>query len=1409
MKAPECRRAAAVRFWLHSRARLAAAPQLAVGSSTPKPIGLCLTLLGLLVTLSWSSAAESWPSALEVRSVITRPANLPAGGFGPVFALSGGRLTVWQARDWGRVAVFDVPDPAIPTTRAIIDAPDQSHDNPSFGAKLAFLGSDRLFIGNSFTSASAPHDGRIYAYDLATASPQLSYRQAQDPHSAGYFGWEVSIAGDIMVCAQGANAGSWQTRSATLIYRINADRSLTLIGRRDRSDFLVAMGAVVTGDNVAITWSNGTGPGQLEVSRVSRQGGVPAAVPATVTVPLPESAANPIRAQPEGGSSFFRIAAEGNLLAVSHHGAESDAADNRIFLYRIGEGAGGPAVTLAGTLTPPASASAVWGRRLVYAWGHLLVSDPLATIAGQTGRGVVHVYNVDQPATPAAVRTLTSNRPSLSGAYGDFMAFDRATGPNGTLIVGRRTEPGNLGADHDLEVLASGPSRNNSSGLLQGLAARWRLEGNGADDLGLSPGTTQNVTWVTSTPTRNQRLVASFGVGAAAGLTIPKTTAFDLPATGYSIMGWVRSPTYAPAPSPNAYFTLIASQGVGGQQEDAFILRYSSHGLNFQCSSLDNYPNPDPGYRDIKFSNASNEVLVVNNWHHIAVTYDGVRFRGYKDGVELSAAGNTLLNGVAPKRTSRTTTLGMRNNGATGIYDPLNNGMISDVRIYHRGFTGPEIQELYASEAATPQYAITTFNPQPVAAGGQVTLTGTFPTGSVPVIMLENAGSTTAVATLTPGSNSASQVVATVPAGTASGTYGLRVKFGTAGTSVYADLGIQTFVVGAGGGTTPTTGLALFLPFSDQTTDASPARRTITASNVTFGPGPNSTLSRAAYFDGQLSRLDFSPNLASTNELTLSLWIRNTREGPGLGHVFVDWDDAAGNDTGLFVYDSRVVLFANKNGANLGWTSPDQVLRPGAGWRHLIWVMTPTFSILYLDGNLYAQVPQSGSNTGFKLRSNVGYFNYAGGKDYFQGFLSNFRIYERALSAAEVSQLYASESTATPTDSVPSVVTHPADQTLQVGQPLKLLVTAMGSTPLTYQWLRNGNVLTGATNSNYAVANATATDAGTYTVLVQNTVGSIYSNRAAVTVGNPTPTVVAPAITTQPQGRTVDAGMAVTLTVAATGTEPLTYLWLRNGAAVPGATTDSLRIASAGPEDAGTYTARVANEQGAVVSNPAKLEVNQLAVQVSQDPAAPGVGSRVSFTATASPAGTYRHQWLRNGQPVAGQTGATLTMGFVTPANSGAYACVVTNAAGTSLTSATRQLDVSTGSAELRIVNTSTRLFVGTGDQVLITGLVLVGSGARSLLVRAVGPGLSPFGVTGVLSDPQLSVYLGGTVLASNNDWTAALGPIMSQVGAFALPAASRDSALVVSLPAGAYTFMVSGANNSSGIALLEVYELP
>jgi hypothetical protein len=131
-------------------------------------------------------------------------------------------------------------------------------------------------------------------------------------------------------------------------------------------------------------------------------------------------------------------------------------------------------------------------------------------------------------------------------------------------------------------------------------------------------------------------------------------------------------------------------------------------------------------------------------------------------------------------------------------------------------------------------------------------------------------------------------------------------------------------------------------------------------------------------------------------------------------------------------------------------------------------------------------------------------------------------------------------------------------------------------------------------------------------------------------------------------------------------------------------------------------------------------------------------------------------------------------------------------------------------SGDLRMANTSTRVQVGTGSNILITGVVLNGSGSKRYLVRAIGPALASFGVTGVLSDPMLKVFnSSGVQVASNDDWDPSLASTFSAAGAFALPSGSRDAAVVVTLTAGSYTFQVSGFNGSTGVALVEVYELP
>ncbi|MFM8619070.1 MAG: hypothetical protein ACKOE8_10130 [Opitutaceae bacterium] len=136
------------------------------------------------------------------------------------------------------------------------------------------------------------------------------------------------------------------------------------------------------------------------------------------------------------------------------------------------------------------------------------------------------------------------------------------------------------------------------------------------------------------------------------------------------------------------------------------------------------------------------------------------------------------------------------------------------------------------------------------------------------------------------------------------------------------------------------------------------------------------------------------------------------------------------------------------------------------------------------------------------------------------------------------------------------------------------------------------------------------------------------------------------------------------------------------------------------------------------------------------------------------------------------------------------------------------------GATAGQLANLSTCAFVGAGDNVLIPGLVISGASSRRVLVRAVGPGLSAFGVTGVLADPTLSVFRGTTEIASNDNWqtqnnSQAVATAAVESGAFALTAGSRDSALVLTLEPGAYTCRVAGVGGTTGVALVEVYLLP
>lgn len=133
-----------------------------------------------------------------------------------------------------------------------------------------------------------------------------------------------------------------------------------------------------------------------------------------------------------------------------------------------------------------------------------------------------------------------------------------------------------------------------------------------------------------------------------------------------------------------------------------------------------------------------------------------------------------------------------------------------------------------------------------------------------------------------------------------------------------------------------------------------------------------------------------------------------------------------------------------------------------------------------------------------------------------------------------------------------------------------------------------------------------------------------------------------------------------------------------------------------------------------------------------------------------------------------------------------------------------------------RLVNVSARTLVGTGGDILIAGFVIGGTSGKTVLIRAVGPTLGGFGVDGVLADPKLELFQGGsaTAISTNDNWGAAsnaaqVAAAATSVGAFPLALESKDAVLLVTLPPGSYTAQISGVNNTSGAALVEVYEVP
>jgi len=225
-------------------------------------------------------------------------------------------------------------------------------------------------------------------------------------------------------------------------------------------------------------------------------------------------------------------------------------------------------------------------------------------------------------------------------------------------------------------------------------------------------------------------------------------------------------------------------------------------------------------------------------------------------------------------------------------------------------------------------------------------------------------------------------------------------------------------------------------------------------------------------------------------------------------------------------------------------------------------------------------------------------------------------------------------------------------------------------------------------------------------------------------------------------------------------------------------------------------------------------------LQTAPQSVAAKLGQEVTLSVVAANGQAYGYQWSKNGVALPGQTSRELHFTAVTAEDAADYAVTVTSPGG-AVTSTRAHLAVASGAAIARptaLINLSARGDCGVGDNVAIGGFVIAGEGTKRLLVRAVGPSLAAQGlsVAEVLADPVLELHdalHGNAVIATADDWgekgdAVDLAATAARVGAQPLQSGDyTSSAVLLELPAGVYSFVVSGKANGTGIVLLEVYD--
>jgi sugar lactone lactonase YvrE len=364
------------------------------------------------------------------------------------------------------------------------------------------------------------------------------------------------------------------------------------------------------------------------------------------------------------------------------------------------------------------------------------------------------------------------------------------------------------------------------------------------------------------------------------------------------------------------------------------------------------------------------------------------------------------------------------------------------------------------------------------------------------------------------------------------------------------------------------------------------------------------------------------------------------------------------------------------------------------------------------------------------------------------------------------------------TTSAPVITQQPGSQTIVNGTTVVFHAAASGLPAPTFQWFHNGIAISGSTGATLVISGATAANVGSYYFTATNSTGTVQSSAATLAVSS-----------------TTDVGRLINIScrsAVGTGANILIAGFAVGG---PGTTgSEPLLIRASGP-------ALATFDVTGLLPDP-ELQLFSNSTVLGSDSS---WGGSTQIAAAAASVGAF--PWT---VPTSHDSALLETLA------AGPYTAQVSGQSGDSGVALAEVYDATpAGSytpASPRLVNISARTQVGTSANILIAGFVIGGSTSKTVLIRASGPALAAFGVSGLLPDPQLQLYAASTLVETNDGWggDSEILAAAASVGAFAWSSpTSADSAILVTLPPGSYTAQVAGASGDTGVALIEVYEVP